>query len=143
MPQPSMSSATRSRSGSIEERKSSQDENCAASLRRSFRSFVSSLIVAARSAEKLSHVGTAANNGTGKSTQESQSQFDSAVKIILQQRQSVRQTASLLEGKLRGNAKESEALLCSLQSLPCVGVKRKLECSNDLGNKRHSSGLSA
>lgn len=45
----------------------------------------------------------------------------------------MRERATLLEGRLCGNAKESEALHCMLRSTPCVGGrKRKFSLENDV-----------
>ena len=55
------------------------------------------------------------------------SQLDESIQLMIKHKQSVRRTATILEGKLRGNVKESEALHCTLRSQPCVvgGRKRK------------------
>ena len=116
------------------------------SLRKAFRSFASSLIVAARQAEKVAAASEKTNNKSspdnnnskGKETdnvKEAKTESDintplqTSVETILKQRQTVRSTATLLEGRLRGNVKESEALHCCLKSQPCVvgGRKRKFK----------------
>ncbi|KAL3779134.1 hypothetical protein ACHAW5_006934 [Stephanodiscus triporus] len=51
--------------------------------------------------------------------------LDDALAVILQHRQSIRRIATLLEDKLRGNVKESEALECCLRSTPCVGGRKR------------------
>lgn len=106
------------------------NDDSAASLRKSFRSFASALIVTARSAEKVVAADiTATDPAKRKAAKDAQTQLDSAVQMILKQRQSVRRTATLLESKLRGNVKESEALHCCLRSQPCVGGGRKRKFS--------------
>ena len=117
------------------------------SLRKAFRSFASSLIVAARQAEKVAAASEKTNNksspdntynkgketttGDVKAKTESDinTPLQTSVETILKQRQTVRSTATLLEGRLRGNVKESEALHCCLKSQPCVvgGRKRKFK----------------
>ena len=118
------------------------------SLRKAFRTFASSLIVAARQAEKVAAASEKTNNKSspdnnnnkGKETstgdvKEAKTESDintplqTSVETILKQRQTVRSTATLLEGRLRGNVKESEALHCCLKSQPCVvgGRKRKFK----------------
>mmetsp|Transcript_33806 Transcript_33806/g.72061 ORF Transcript_33806/g.72061 Transcript_33806/m.72061 type:complete len:134 (-) Transcript_33806:297-698(-) len=102
----------------------STDKDGAFNVRRSFRSFASALIVAARQAEKVAAASGPDTLATDKTTKET-------VDMILKQRQSVRRTATILEGKLRGNVKESEALHCFLRSQPCVrGKKRKFTLIN-------------
>ena len=96
------------------------------SVKRSFRSFTSSLIVAVRQAEKL----VLGDNADGKSSDSSDKQtrqLKEALIMVLKQRQQLRATATLFEDKLRGNLKETQALHCSLKSTPCVvgGRKRK------------------
>lgn len=107
------------------------------SLRKAFRSYASSLIVAARQAEKMV-VATAATVQKGKddtkakgsATEAEKKDADplhASVQQILKHKQLVRRTATLLEDQLRGNVKESEALQCTLKSQPCIvgGRKRK------------------
>jgi len=93
------------------------------SVKRSFRSFTSSLIVAVRQAEKL----VLGDNADGKSSDKQTRQIKEALIMVLKQRQQLRATATLFEDKLRGNLKETQALHCSLKSTPCVvgGRKRK------------------
>ena len=95
----------------------------AKSVKRSFRSFTSSLIVAVRQAEKL----VLGDNADGKSSDKQTRQLKEALIMVLKQRQQLRATATLFEDKLRGNLKEAQALHCSLKSTPCVvgGRKRK------------------
>ena len=97
---------------------------------KSFRSFVSSLIVASKQAEKVA-AATSSTDAKEKKTAKDVP-LDDAVELLLKQRQSVRQSATLLEGKIRGNVKGSEALQCCLKSQPCVagGRKRKFSLMN-------------
>eukprot|EP00956_Cyclotella_meneghiniana_P020320 scaffold35611_cov32-Cyclotella_meneghiniana.AAC.1 len=113
--------------GSAETKKTKPD-NSVTSLRRTFRSYASSLSLAARAASKL------VEEAPGKATdvKETQKNFKDGVKHTLLLRQSLREKSALLEGKLRGNAKESQALHCMLRSQPCVsGVKRKFSIADD------------
>ena len=93
-------------------------------VRRSFRNYVSALIMATRTAEKAA---TASNSEP--SFKENTIILDKSIKdsvdTMVRQRQVLRQATTMLEGKLRGNMKESEALLCCLKSQPCVGGERK------------------
>ena len=101
----------------------SKKEGPIKNVKRSFRSFTSSLIVAVRQAEKV----VLGDNADGKSSDEQTRQLKEAVIMVLKQRQQLRATATLFEDKLRGNLKETQALHCSLKSTPCVvgGRKRK------------------
>ena len=104
-------------------------------LRRAFRSFASALIVAARQAEKKvdannndeSKPSSKDDKSSDKSKVEEKDQLQSSVETVLKLRQTLRTTATKLEDTLRGNVKESEAMLASLKSQPCVvgGRKRK------------------
>jgi len=96
----------------------SSDKDGAFNVRRSFRSFASALIVAARQAEKVAATSGSDKPAPDKTTKE-------AIEMILKQRQAVRRMATILEGKLRGNVKESEALHCCLRSQPCVGGRKR------------------
>ena len=117
-------------------------------VRRAFRSFASALIVAARHAEKVAIAGgsvtpqisnttsdksKAGNNKNGKDP------LDESVGMVIKQRHGFRRAVVILEGKLRGNAKESEALHCCLRSQPCVGGrKRKFNYFDDQNNGKES-----
>ena len=97
------------------------DDHTAARLRRSWRALASSLVVAARAAEKV-----AKNGGLDdpKASKEKKA-MDEALEQTLRARADLTRQAALCEAKLRGNAKETEALECSMRSGPSVGVKRK------------------
>ena len=103
-------------------RKSSMgDDHTAARLRRSWRALASSLVVAARAAEKV-----AKNGGLdGSKASKEKKAMDEALEQTLRARADLTRQAALCEAKLRGNAKETEALECSMRSGPSVGVKRK------------------
>jgi hypothetical protein len=99
-------------------------------LRRTYRSFASTLTIAAKAADKLS---AAKESDSEKSHEDLEKQLKDAVRMTLNQRQIMRERATLLEGRLCGNAKESEALHCMLRSTPCVGGrKRKFSLENDV-----------
>ena len=97
-------------------------------MRRSFRSFPSSLLIAAKGAEKL-----ASKPKTVEEEKRAQEELIHGVTSALKYRQNVREQTASLEGKLRGNnAKELQALHCMLRSQPCVGGrKRKFSIAND------------
>ena len=68
--------------------------------------------------------------------------LDDDLAFILKQRQSIRRNATLLEDKLRGNVKESEALQCCLRSTPCVGGrKRKFSLLNTHDDSKESESI--
>lgn len=97
------------------------DDHTATRLRRSWRALASSFVVAARAAEKV-----AKNGGMDdpKASKEKKA-MDEALEQTLRARADLTRQAALCEAKLRGNAKETEALECSMRSGPSVGVKRK------------------
>ena len=99
----------------------SGEDHTATRLRRSWRALASSLVVAARAAEKV-----AKNGGLDdpKASKEKKA-MDEALEQTLRARADLTRQAALCEAKLRGNAKETEALECSMRSGPSVGVKRK------------------
>ena len=97
------------------------DKDGALNVRKSFRSFASSLIVAARQAEKVAAAG-----GIGASkAKTTKDPLEESVVMMLDKKKAVRRAATFLEGKLRGNVKESEALHCCLRSQPCVGGRKR------------------
>ena len=112
------------------------------SLRKAFHTYATSLIVASRTACENA---AAASGGASKAASGGADDIKpvkEAVEFMLQQRQLVRQSATMLEGKLRGNVKESEALLCCLKSQPCVGVggrKRKFTALNNVDDDHQGS----
>lgn len=97
------------------------NETAASNVRKAFRSYESALIVCIRQAEKAPPAASSPDKAGGNDP------VGGSLDIMLKHRQTLRRTSALLEGKLRGNAKESEALHCSLRSRPCVvgGRKRK------------------
>ena len=98
-------------------------------MRRSFRSFTHSLIIAARGAEKLELKPKTVEEGKRAQAQD---ELIHGVKSALKHRQNLREQTASLEGKLTGNnAKELQALHCMLRSQPCVGGrKRKFSIAN-------------
>jgi hypothetical protein len=116
-------------------------------LRRAFRSFASALIVAVRQAEicaasidasscKSTHEQLATGNEPSKD------RLGEALRLVLAQKQSLRRKATLLEERLRGNVKESEALYCCLRSTPCVnGRKRKFSLLNTHNEGKESASI--
>ena len=118
----SSAASTTATNGADAVRKSSMgDDHTAARLRRSWRALASSLVVAARAAEKV-----AKNGGLdGSKASKEKKAMDEALEQTLRARADLTRQAALCEAKLRGNAKETEALECSMRSGPSVGVKRK------------------
>ena len=82
-------------------------------LRRSWRSLASSIVVTVQAAEK------AATRPSGNK------ELDDAIVTNVRARMEFRRYCSLMEGALRGQAKESEALEGMLRSQPNMGRKRK------------------
>ena len=119
------------------EKPNSRDINAVKNLRRDFRQFASSLSVVARSVEKqelMKEQPSSENKERAKEEAKLKHDLENGLKTTLTYRQSIREKTALLEGKLRGNAKESEALHCMLRSTPCVGGrKRKFSLVNDGG----------
>jgi hypothetical protein len=127
--------------------------------KRAFRTFASSLIVAVRQAELVASasssvgvVDTSSSSGEITTTREksdvannpAEDRLNEALGVVGRQRLSLRKHVTFLEGKLRGNVKESEALNCCLRSTPCVvsGRKRKfllLNTAHDEGGKNLKS----
>ena len=99
------------------------DDHNATRLRRSWRALASSLVVAARAAEKVAQNGGLDDTKAAKEKKA----MDEALEQTLRARADLTRQAALCDAKLRGNAKETEALECSMRSGPSVGVKRKRE----------------
>ena len=97
-----------------------QDDNFMDDLSRNFRSFSSALSTAIRAAEKLG-----SESKTDQEEKKAQQELIGGIKVAMKYRQVVREKTSILEGKLRGNAKESQALHCMLRSQPCVGGRKR------------------
>jgi len=119
-------STSRPTSTSSDGKKQREEDQSAVRLRRAWRSFSSSLVVAARAAEKVAKNSTGGDNpSTTGSVAKDKKDMNDALETTLRFRgELIRQTA-LCEAKLRGNAKETEALECSMRSQPSIGVKRK------------------
>jgi hypothetical protein len=67
-----------------------------------------------------------------KEEEVNQNHLKSTARDIPLRKKKIREETALLEGKLRGNAKESQALHCVLRSQPCVGgKKRKISLVSD------------
>ena len=79
--------------------------------------------MAARAAEKVAQNGGLDDTKAAKEKKA----MDEALEQTLRARADLTRQAALCEAKLRGNAKETEALECSMRSGPSVGVKRKRE----------------
>ena len=90
---------------------SSSEDHSTTRLRRSWRSFVSTIVVAARAANKTKDLSDKA--------------LDDAVVSVLRSRIEFRRNVTHVEGKLTGQAQGTEALEGCMKSQPCVGRKRK------------------
>ncbi|KAL9188646.1 hypothetical protein ACHAXT_007024 [Thalassiosira profunda] len=117
-------------------KKSAEKDDAVTRLNKSFRTYSSSMVMATKQAKKMADL-----QGEGKAKskdkkgaadrKQAEGQLKLAAEALIKYRQQVRQTVTALEGKIRGNAKESEALECSLRSQPCIGGrarKRKFAC---------------
>ena len=99
--------------------------------------------MAARYADALAKTNAAAATAVGGGDQanataapataaqiKSKTALDSSVHMLLKLKNTLQTNATHLESKLRGDGKESEALVCLLKSAPCVGGrgrKRKFD----------------
>jgi hypothetical protein len=90
---------------------SSQEDASTIHLRRAWRSFASTIVVAARAA--------------GKAKDASTKELDDAVVSVLRGRIMFRRSVTHVEAKLTGQAQEMEALEGCMRSQPSVGRKRK------------------
>ena len=99
-------------SSSAQHQRSGQDSGVI-QLRRAFRLFASALVVSSRHAEKTASSKRAEEARAG------------SVDELVKKKQAIRMAAAAVEGRLRGNAREDEALRSRLRSQPCVGGRRK------------------
>jgi hypothetical protein len=126
MAKPSTNKPHNNRSSGSEKQEAQQESNPVTSLRKTFRSYASTLTLAARSAEKL--LAKKANPSDVATTEldpKIREDLKNSVKMTLKMKQALREQTALIEGNLRGNAKESEALHCMLRSQPCAGGKKR------------------
>jgi len=112
-----------------------RENNSIVPLRRNLRAYASTLIVLANDAKKLDP--DAVNDDKKKRDESTESlipeeaekkmlkALKDSVRTTLKQKQTLREKSAVLEGKLRGNAKESHAFHCLLRSQSCVGTKRR------------------
>ena len=117
------SDAARSRGNSMNstaQQSSGADDPSAARLRRAWRSLASNLVVAARAAEKVAKAG-----GVDEAPTKDKKSMDDSIDHVLRARTDISRQAALCEAKLRGNAREMEALECSMKSTSSAGIKRK------------------
>jgi hypothetical protein len=106
---PSNADATPSKAGDG----SSQEDNSTIHLRRAWRSFASTIIVASRAA--------------GKAKDASAKDLDDAVVSVLRGCIAFRRCVTHVQAKLTGQAQETEALEGCMRSQPSLGRKRKRE----------------
>ncbi|KAL7443107.1 hypothetical protein ACHAXH_008631 [Discostella pseudostelligera] len=133
---PSQASGTNE---SIDSRtKISHDNDAVSNMRRAFTDYTTALIYASRHAGSVSSESTkvkpADENDIAGAAEKIKDPLEEAAALIVKRKQALRSNATLLEGKLRGNVKESEALQCCLRSQPCVsGRKRTFSLMNTHG----------
>ncbi|KAL3799202.1 hypothetical protein ACHAWO_002922 [Cyclotella atomus] len=121
-------------SNTADQTKAATEINPVSALRKTFRSYASTLTLAGRTAYNLSQIGGKPKTDPKvvKDEQLNQKHLKDTAREIPLRRQKIREETALLEGKLRGNAKESQALHCMLRSQPCVGGnKRKFTLVSD------------
>ncbi len=97
------------------------ENDTVSNMRRAFRDYTVALVNLSRQAGNVS--------GEDKSVDERITSNDpllEAAAVTVKRKQSLRDEATLLEGALRGNVKESEALHCCVSSQPCVGGRKGL-----------------
>ena len=108
-----------------------KEDPTAIRLRRAWRSLASSLVVAARAAEKTAKAAAAAevaaqNQVAGAAAAKfDRKGVEDALFTTLRARTELRRVATLAEAKLRGNARETESLELCQRSQPSIGKKRK------------------
>ena len=93
------------------------------SLRKAWRTLISNVVVAANAAEKV--IGDRSSAVDPAVSEKHKKVLDSALLQTLKARSDIVRTAIAAEARLRGNAKETEALECCLRSQPSMGRKRK------------------
>jgi len=111
---------TKTNSSAPQDRNSRSASNETEKLRRAWRSLVSSFLVTTRCAEKQC---AKAGNITSKELEENVDQTFKA-------RNEFRRQITILEAKLLGTAKETEALSSLMNSQPRIGRKRKRNTEN-------------
>lgn len=97
------------------------------SFKKTYRSYLSTIIVSARAADKIAQ-------NEKKSTDKEDTELKKAVAAVVTTANKMKSTATLMEEKLRGNTKEIEALQLFHRSQPtwCVaGRKRKFTSTSE------------
>lgn len=98
------------------------------SFKKTYRSYLSSIIVSARAADKI------AQNDKKSTDNKDDAELKKAVAAVVTTANKMKSTATLMEEKLRGNTKEIEALQLFHRSQPtwCVaGRKRKFTSTDE------------
>jgi hypothetical protein len=97
------------------------------SFKKTYRSYVSQIIVSARAADKIAQ--------NEKSTDKEDAELKKAVAAVVSTTNKMKSTATLMEEKLRGNTKEIEALQLFHRSQPTWSVagrrKRKFTSTDE------------
>jgi len=138
---PSQMSGTNSNNEPIGSKtKLPHDNDALSNVRRAFTDYTTALVYASRNVGNVSFESTtvkSANeneNSIAGAAEKMKDPLEEAAALIVKRKQALHSNATLLEGKLRGNVKESEALQCCLRSQPCVsGRKRTLSLMNTHG----------
>ena len=102
------------------------ENDAVSNVRRAFREYTTALVLVSRQAGTSSGVDASSGRRTSADENTTNTPLEEAAAQLVKRKQSLRSNATLLEGKLRGNVKESEALQCSLRSQPCVGGRKGL-----------------
>lgn len=92
---------------------------------------MTALARASRQAGDVSGVDISSKNDTADENFAKKGPLEGEAAVIVQCKQSLRSNATLLEGKLRGRVKESEALQCGLRSQPCVNGRKRFFSSDE------------
>lgn len=101
---------------------SSKDEYSDKTLRKLYRSYLSTIIVSSRAVDKVAH------NTSDQKGSEDDAEVKKSVDAVVSTAHKIKRTATILEERLCGNAKESEALHFFQRSQPTwhdTGRKRK------------------
>lgn len=113
------------------ETQKSRENDAVSNVRRAFQDYMTALARASRQAGDVSGVDTSSDKDTTDENFAKKGPLEGEAVVIVQCKQSLRSNATLLEGKLRGRVKESEALQCCLRSQPCVNGRKRFFNSDE------------
>lgn len=105
---------------------SSKDEYLDKTLRKQYRSYLSTIIVTSRTVDKI------AQSTSDRNSDKEDAELKKSVQAVVSTANKMKRTATMLEERLCGNAKESEALHFFHRSQPTwhTGRKRKFTSIN-------------